>query len=276
MGFFSDMDESDFAEQPKEQKPIVIDPKAADACDDIDETDVTQEVMVSRVDLGEDMDDTSDLVSNQPDYIEDPEEYDDDFGEPLVQEPASVSKSKTVKPEPAPPAAKNNKKAVDVTNTVIAKGTTITGGIHSEDDILIEGTVEGSVEAKSVLIQNGGQVREGIIAKENLEIHGNIDGDISGKDIRLYQSKVHGNLTSEGSVYVDKTSVLNSDIQAESIEIYGRVKGEISVNGKATIHRGSVVKGSVRCKDILLETGAKFQGAVEQISEEDIDDSLFE
>lgn len=290
MGFFSDMNESDFEEQGEEIKPIVMDPNAsAEDIDYEDEDSSSSEPTVSRAELGgdDDEDDEEFAISTNIDFDE--EEDDNDFGEPLV-EPVAPAPAKKQKETPAPkakqapaPVEEETQKPdpvkaskTDATKTVIAKGTTITGGIHSEDDILIEGTVEGSVEAKSVLIQNGGVIREGVIAKENLEIHGNIDGDISGRDIRLYQSKVHGNLTAEGSVYVDKSSVLNSDIQGKDIEVYGRIKGEISVTGKATLHRGCIVKGTVRCKDILLETGAKFQGAVEQVSSEDIDDSLFE
>lgn len=294
MGFFSDMNESDFAEdQVEEVKPFVIDPNASME-DDFSAEDPDQDddgPTVSRAELGGDDDEDYDVPSDDDYNYDSNYEDDDDFGEPLVTPVKQAQPQPKTKPakkeapapeEPAPVPEKEELPApaksakTDVSKTVIAKGTVITGGIHSEDDILIEGTIEGSVEAKSVIIQNGGQVKEGITAKENLEIHGNIDGDIAGKDIRLYQSKVHGNITAEGSIYVDKTTVLNSDVQGKDIEIYGRLKGEISVTGKATLHRGSIVKGMVRCKDILLETGAKFQGAVEQTSSEDIDDSLFE
>ena len=261
MGFFSDMDESDFEDQ--EIKPIVMDPNASED----DEEDILDDgPQVSRVELGGDEDDEPEIVSEV-----EPEEDDEDFGEPLVtpvnKETVREEKNAETKPK---------QKAANTSQTVIAKGTTITGGIVSEDDITIEGIIEGSVEAKNVLIQNGGQIKEGIVAKENLEIHGNIDGDITGKQIRLYQSKIHGNITSEGAIYVDKSSILNGDVQGKDVEVYGRIRGEISVEGKATLHRGCIVKGNVRCKDILLETGAKFQGAVEQTSSEDIDDSLFE
>lgn len=282
MGFFSDMDESDFDEQEKEIKPIIMDPNASE--DDMNESEEENIAgpMVSRVDLGEDEDeeDEPDIVSNI-DYPADDE--DEDFGEPLVVPASSVKndkKEKTVNKEVIKEEknteAKPKAKVTNTSQTVIAKGTTISGGVVSEDDITIEGIIEGSVEAKNVLIQNGGQIKEGIIAKENLEIHGNIDGDITGKQIRLYQSKIHGNIISEGAIYVDKSSVLNGDVQGKDIEVYGRIRGEIFAEGKATLHRGCIVKGNVRCKDILLETGAKFQGAVEQTSAEDIDDSLFE
>ncbi len=294
MGFFSDMDESDFEEQSGEVKPFVIDPNASeeDYEAEDDSSEDSMEPTVSRAELGSNDDDYEDeegsITSNIDEEDEEPDiepedvEEDEDFGEPLItpEKPAekrktATAKIKTSEPKEEEPAPSKTPDKLEA-KTIIAKGTTVTGGIISEDDILIEGTVEGSVEAKSVLIQNGGIIKEGIKAKENLEIHGNIDGDIAGKNIRLYQSKVHGNINADGNIYVDKSSILNSDVSGKDIEVYGRIKGEISVSGKATLHRGCIVKGMIRCKDILLETGAKFQGAVEQMSSEDIDDSLFE
>ncbi|MBR6849482.1 MAG: polymer-forming cytoskeletal protein [Lachnospiraceae bacterium] len=217
-------------------------------------------------------------------------EADEDFGELIVKNTTKAAppekKTKSSKKEPVqetPAKQKEEPKVVEkgndvsVKGTIITAGTVITGSIQSKDNILVEGVVEGHVEAKNIVIQNGGQVKEGAAAEENLEIHGNIDGDISGRNVRLCQSKIRGNITSKGRISVDKDSILNGDVtEGEDIDIYGRVRGMISVTGKATIHRGSIVKGSVRCLDIYLETGARFQGSVEQVVAEDISDDLFE
>ena len=231
-------------------------------------------------------------IEEEEDSISDAsvEDEDEDFGELIVKNTTKAAppekKTKSSKKEPVqetPAKQKEEPKAVEkgsdvsVKGTIITAGTVITGSIQSKENVLVEGIVEGHVEAKNIVIQNGGQVKEGAAAEENLEIHGNIDGDISGKNVRLCQSKIRGNITSEGRISVDKDSILNGDVtEGEDIDIYGRVRGMISVTGKATIHRGSIVKGSVRCHDIYLETGARFQGSVEQVVAEDISDDLFE
>ena len=265
--------------------------------------------MVSMVDLsGDDYMNTPEEAGDLTDDPEDSEEEEDgnisdtsidesaedasgdeDFGELIVKSPTKAAptekKTKSSKKESVQETAKQKEepKAVEkgsdvsVKGTIITAGTVITGSIQSKENVLVEGIVEGHVEAKNIVIQNGGQVKEGAAAEENLEIHGNIDGDVSGKNVRLCQSKIRGNITSKGRISVDKDSILNGDVtEGEDIDIYGRVRGMISVTGKATIHRGSIVKGSVRCHDIYLETGARFQGSVEQVVAEDISDDLFE
>ena len=282
MGFFSDMNEEDF-DSKKNVSPIIITPEE-EIDDNPDETEITGGE-VSRVSLGEDAEVFIDKDDTGNDMYDDGYDEDDDFGEPLIESPAKAPVPKEIKPpsgnhktpvkdkQPASPVRTADK---DQGKTIIAKDTVITGGIISENDIFIEGTVEGTVKARSVILSNGGQVKEGIDASENLELHGNIEGNISGKSIKLLQTKIRGDIKSDGNISVDKESVINGDISTGDIEIYGRVKGQINASGKITIRRNSIVKGNIRCKDILLETGARFQGAVEQISAEDIDDSLFE
>jgi len=64
---------------------------------------------------------------------------------------------------------------------VIGKGLYIKGEIHGEDDLIIEGTVEGTLTmAKSLTIETEGRVKADI-QTENVVIKGQMQGDLSAR-----------------------------------------------------------------------------------------------
>ena len=81
----------------------------------------------------------------------------------------------------------------------IGRAVTIKGEISGQEDILIEGTVEGLINLKqnSVTVAKGGKVNANIHGLV-LMIEGEVTGDIFGTErVIIRQSgKVHGNITS--------------------------------------------------------------------------------
>ncbi len=66
--------------------------------------------------------------------------------------------------------------------TVISANVTIKGEIHSGDDIVIEGTVEGTVHGqRSVVVGPSGKVRADIEA-EVIEIQGHVRGNLTARE----------------------------------------------------------------------------------------------
>ena len=65
---------------------------------------------------------------------------------------------------------------------VIGKGLFIKGELHGEEDLIIEGTVEGTITMKkSLTIENGGKIK-GDISTENITIRGEMEGDLTARD----------------------------------------------------------------------------------------------
>ncbi len=65
---------------------------------------------------------------------------------------------------------------------VIGKGLYIKGELHGEDDLVIEGTVEGTITMKqSLTIETGGRIKADI-ETENITIRGEMEGDLTARE----------------------------------------------------------------------------------------------
>jgi cytoskeletal protein CcmA (bactofilin family) len=65
---------------------------------------------------------------------------------------------------------------------VIGKGLFIKGEIHGEDDLIIEGTVEGTITmAKNLTIETQGRIKADI-ETENVIIKGEMEGDLKARE----------------------------------------------------------------------------------------------
>lgn len=86
---------------------------------------------------------------------------------------------------------------------VIGKGLYIKGELHGEDDLIIEGTVEGTITMKqSLTIEVGGRIKADI-ETENITIRGEMEGDLSARH----------------KIAIHKGGRLVGDMTAPSIEI---------------------------------------------------------
>jgi len=90
-------------------------------------------------------------------------------------------------------------------------------------------------------------VRGSLIGEENLVVRGRIEGSVS----------LAGHLT------VTEEAEVEADIEVESIEIRGQLRGDITATQSITIERGAQVVGNVRAPRVIIEDGARFDGAVD-------------
>lgn len=64
---------------------------------------------------------------------------------------------------------------------VIGKGLFIKGELHGEDDLIIEGSVEGTITMKkSLTIETGGRIKADI-ETENITIRGEMEGELRAR-----------------------------------------------------------------------------------------------
>lgn len=79
--------------------------------------------------------------------------------------------------------------------SVIGANITINGDIHSTEDLVIEGTVEGSVNCGTLVVGENGCVR-GDIRTERLRLAGVVEGSIETNDLAIEASAhVKGDVT---------------------------------------------------------------------------------
>jgi len=100
----------------------------------------------------------------------------------------------------------------------IGAGTTVKGKISTNDDVRIDGKVEGDIDTKTKVIvgENGKVIGE--IRSTTATISGNIDGSVTTKEsiTLMKNSKVTGNVTTKDLV-VETGAFVNGNIKMNSM-----------------------------------------------------------
>ena len=87
-----------------------------------------------------------------------------------------------------------------------------------------------------------------LTANEDLIIEGEIEGSIAHQDKNLTVGR-------EGRV--------KADIAAKTVEIFGKVEGDIRGEDVVKLAESAEVSGNIHCDRIVMENGAYFSGSIE-------------
>jgi cytoskeletal protein CcmA (bactofilin family) len=94
----------------------------------------------------------------------------------------------------------------------------------------------------------GLEIKGQITGKEDLQIDGKVDGPIS---------------LNAHELTVGPTAVLNSEIHAGDVIVYGKVAGNVHARGRVDIKKDGSVVGDISSARISIEDGAHFKGRIE-------------
>jgi cytoskeletal protein CcmA (bactofilin family) len=99
----------------------------------------------------------------------------------------------------APPAAPRSPVLVQASRSVIGATISINGDLMGEEDLLIEGRVEGKVEFRhhSVTVGKNGRIKADIHGK-TITVEGNVEGNLFGEEQLIIRQSgtVRGNIVS--------------------------------------------------------------------------------
>ena len=138
-------------------------------------------------------------------------------------EPEVSSQTTTKKATPARPESAGARKAR------IGAGLLLKGELYGEEDVVVEGRVEGKITLK----------QHGVIIEES----GRVDADITASSI-FVAGEVHGNLHGTEQVVLLKTGRVEGDIHAKSV----------------TLETGAQFRGSIDMETVGTSSSAKLSG----------------
>jgi len=98
--------------------------------------------------------------------------------------------------------------------TLISSGTTLKGDVKSENDLRIDGTIQGNVYSSSKIIIGPSGFVEGNIEGANADITGKVTGNITVKELLQLRSEsnVNGNISAT-KLQIDPTAMFNGKCQ---------------------------------------------------------------
>ena len=98
-----------------------------------------------------------------------------------------------------------------------------------------------------------------------------IKGEIlSPCDIRI-DGTFEGKIQSKGRVVVGESAHIKGDIVCDSIDLWGKVEGNVFVKDTLNLKEGCVVNGNLNIRKLSVELGATFNGNCKMINEGDFE-----
>lgn len=85
-------------------------------------------------------------------------------------------------------------------------------------------------------------------------------GEIQAKDDFRVDGSIEGNIHSTGKVIVGAQGVVTGNIECDSLELMGRVIGDITAHDIIILKADSYFKGEINTTKIEIEVGAQFFG----------------
>ena len=105
--------------------------------------------------------------------------------------------------------------------------------------------------------------------KKNTSIIGSeteFTGELSFKDNLVISGNFNGTISASGSIEISKEAVCIVDsINANSVKIFGKVKGNIIAKKFVEMYSGCKIQGNVNTSKIYIEDGVNFQGKISMI-----------
>ncbi len=101
-----------------------------------------------------------------------------------------------------------------------------------------------SNKGEMTLITKGTTIEGTLSSEGNIRIDGNVKGLINVK----------------GSLFIGTTGVINADITAERCSIAGKVYGNMNVSQDTVLEEGSLLKGDINTKELVINKRAVFNG----------------
>ena len=94
-----------------------------------------------------------------------------------------------------------------------------------------------------------------------------VKGEIFGNNDLLFDGSIEGLVQlQEGQLTIGTTAQVTADIIADSVIVYGTVKGNVRAKDRIEIKKDGSVTGDLTTPQILIEDGAYFKGSIEIVT----------
>ena len=90
-----------------------------------------------------------------------------------------------------------------------------------------------------------------------------IEGEITSEDNIVVQGTVKGKVETTQPIFVENSATIEADLSADSVEISGKVTGNISAKARVELKSDSKMIGDIQAPRILIADGALFKGNID-------------
>ena len=95
-----------------------------------------------------------------------------------------------------------------------------------------------------------------------------IDGNVDSKGDLLIYGQINGCINCKGTINSAKGSIVKGNVFAKNASINGKIEGDLEVEQKVILGKGSHLEGNLQASIITIEEGARFDGMCHMIKDE--------
>lgn len=90
-----------------------------------------------------------------------------------------------------------------------------------------------------------------------------IIGDIISNDHMQIDGEQEGTLKIKNHVVVGKSGRVNANMTVNSLQVFGRIVGNIVSSGKVVIEQSGYIEGDIKAPKLVISEGAVFRGNID-------------
>jgi cytoskeletal protein CcmA (bactofilin family) len=90
-----------------------------------------------------------------------------------------------------------------------------------------------------------------------------INGTLKFAGELTFEGKIEGDITSDGSLQLGDSTVINGNVNVNSVVVRGKVNGNITAKDKIEIKAKSELFGDIKASKLVIEEGVTFVGRTE-------------
>lgn len=100
-----------------------------------------------------------------------------------------------------------------VTPSSLSSSIYVKGFVKSEAELYVDGTIEGDVSCKTLIVGINGKIKSSVIQVEKIIVHGSIDGNINAMSVYLGASaRINGNIM-HNDISIESGAFVNGDLK---------------------------------------------------------------
>jgi len=113
-----------------------------------------------------------------------------------------------------------------------------------------------------VAIDEALEGRPGAAGETYLDAGSVLTGELRFAGSVRLDGRVEGQIHAGQTVIVGEHAEIDASIEADTLEVYGTVVGDIRVARRTLLHKTARVEGEIQTAGIVVEEGARFKGCI--------------
>ena len=141
--------------------------------------------------------------------------------------------------------------------TVLGPTVEIEGEIEGEEDLVIQGRIQGKIISRKDLTVDGSGKVEASVTTKNLAVSGMLVGNVTASE------RVEAEISSSKALLVENSGIIKANIRVKSARISGVMVGNVVAEERVEIAPDGRMVGDLTAPKIIINDGAAFRGRID-------------